>query len=63
LLNGKDIVKFTKSCRLCCYGQVEGTQNERSPKEIAAVTMEGARKEEDHVKDGEMWTKILSYKI
>ena len=31
-LQGKDIVKFTKSLRLSWYGYVERTQNKRMPK-------------------------------
>jgi hypothetical protein len=43
-LQGADIVKFIKSCRIGWYGHVERMQKQRMPKQIAATTIEGIRK-------------------
>jgi hypothetical protein len=44
IIQGVDIVKFTKSLRLRWYGHVERMPNHRMPKQIATITMEGTRK-------------------
>jgi hypothetical protein len=44
ILQGADIVKFIKSSRIRWYGHVERMQNQRTPKQIAAATIEGTRK-------------------
>jgi hypothetical protein len=44
VLQGEDIVKFIKSSRIRWYGHVERMQNQRTPKQIAAATIEGTRK-------------------
>jgi hypothetical protein len=53
MIQEEDIVKFIKSLRLIWYGHVEIMYKQIMPKQMATSTMEGQRKEEDHVKDGE----------
>jgi hypothetical protein len=52
ILQGADTVKFIKSSRIRWYGHAERIQNQRMVKQIAAATIEGTRKENDHAKDG-----------
>jgi hypothetical protein len=44
IFQGADIVKFIKFSRIRWYGHVERMQNQRMPKQTAAVTTEGTRK-------------------
>jgi hypothetical protein len=44
IIQGADIVKFTKSLRLRSYGHVERMPNHRMPKQLATTTKEGAWK-------------------
>jgi hypothetical protein len=58
IIQGADIVKFTKSIRFRWYDQVERMPNQIMPRQTATTTMEHG-KEEDRVKDGETsWPRI-----
>jgi hypothetical protein len=43
ILQGEDIVKYSKSHRLIWHGHVEGMLNQRKPGPMETVTMEGTR--------------------
>jgi len=53
VFQGAEIVKLIKSLRLRWCGRSERMENRRMPKQIRRATMEGAKKEEEHVKYGD----------
>ena len=59
ITKGRYNVKFIKSLRLGLYGHVDRTQNRRMLRQTATAAMEGTRRKEDHVKDGEMRLKKI----
>jgi hypothetical protein len=57
IFKGADIAKFIKFSRIRWYGHVKRMQNQRMPKQTAAVQQKEQGKEEDQAKDGRMRLK------